>query len=338
MAKRKRLSAPNPVYLGGSESDAAAPSASAPIPSPASRAPIADVAGESSAVAALDEVVSEMAQARASGRLFTRVALTQIKLDYLVRDRVAVDDEEMAALIASIRDRGQQTPIEMVSRGPGQYGLISGWRRCKAIAALQEAGEGDGTVLAILRRPERASDAYRAMVEENEIRAGLSYYERARIVHMAVGKRVFQSQKEALQTLFAAASRTRRSKIGSFVTVVQALGDALCFPRAIGERLGLRLAKQIDLAPEAAAALALDLEQTPCTSAEEEQARLARWVSRMERAGAPAPAPRQAPQESTPLPGLAVRYHPDRNRLEMSGEALTEEMRLALMAWLESRG
>jgi ParB family chromosome partitioning protein len=36
-------------------------------------------------------------------------------------------------------------------------------------------------VLALIRRPETSADAYLAMVEENEIRAGISFYERARL-------------------------------------------------------------------------------------------------------------------------------------------------------------
>lgn len=327
MAKRKRLSAANPMFLDAGDN-----------PAPAARAPIADVVGDSSATAALDEITREMNSARESGRLITRIALTQIKLDYLVRDRIAVDEDEMDALITSIRDRGQQTPIEVVARGPGYYGLISGWRRCQAIAALHEAGEGDGTVLAILRNPENASEAYRAMVEENEIRASLSYFERARIVQVAVEQKVFPRQKDALQTLFSAASRARRSKIGSFVTVVEALGDALKFPRAIGERLGLKLAKQIADHPGAAAALAQDLSENPSVSVESEQIRLTRWVAERERAETPQKPPRPAPVDSTPRPGLSARYHPEKNRLELSGEALTDDMRKALMRFLASWG
>ena len=50
------------------------------------------------------------------------------------------------------------------------------------------------------------------MVEENEIRVGLSYYERARIVAKAVAQGVFETEKQALQRLFHTASRPKRSK------------------------------------------------------------------------------------------------------------------------------
>ena len=51
------------------------------------------------------------------------------------------------------------------------------------------------------------------MVEENEIRADLSFFERARIVRRAVEGGVFGSEKQALQSLFSAASYAKRSKI-----------------------------------------------------------------------------------------------------------------------------
>ena len=100
-----------------------------------------------------------------------------------MRDRIAVAPDDLAALTESLRARGQQTPIEVVDLGGGQYGLISGWRRISALRALlDETGEAQfATVLALLRQPADASAAYVAMVEENEIRIGLSYYERARL-------------------------------------------------------------------------------------------------------------------------------------------------------------
>lgn len=333
MAKRKRLTPANPMFLGAPEE----PRNEAP-----KRAPIADVAADSSASAALAEVAGELSRAREGGRMVRALPLDQIELGYLVRDRIWVDDEEMAALIASIRDRGQQTPIEVVALPAGGYGLISGWRRCQALMRLQQEGVGDGMVLALERRPESASDAYRAMVEENEIRAGLSYFERARIVEVAVAQGVFESRKQALQTLFAAASRAKRSKIGSFVTLVDALGETLRYPQAIGERLGLRLAKQIEQAPAAAETIAMACDAAPRNTAEEELAVLTRWVGDAEASeaatSAPAPqvkkSPAPRPMTSQPRPGLEVRFHPEKNRLELSGVGLTEELHAALLRWI----
>ena len=84
------------------------------------------------------------------------------------------------------------------------------------------------------------------MVEENEIRVGLSYYERARIAARAAELGVFPDTASALARLFASASRAKRSKIGSFLRLYTALDDRLRFPAAIPERLGLRLARALD--------------------------------------------------------------------------------------------
>ena len=178
MAKRKRLTAPQPEYLSQS---AGLETKSNPFTAP----PIAQVAGDASAVSALRELTDMVAEARAKGLLLQELPLDAVEASHLVRDRVAVDPSEQAALVESLRARGQQTPIDVVDRGDGalpRYGLISGWRRLSALRQIRdETGEID-TVLAQIRVPEGSSDAYVAMVEENEIRAGLSFYERARIV------------------------------------------------------------------------------------------------------------------------------------------------------------
>ena len=345
MAKRKRLSAANPMFLDSSET---------PAPAPVSRAPIADVAHDTSASAALEEVAGELTKARETGRMIVQIPLGRIEQTWIMRDRLAADDEEMEALVTSIRERGQQTPIEVTRLDNGNYGLISGWRRCQALARLADSGQGDGTVLALERRPESASEAYRAMIEENEIRVGLSYFERARIVDVAVAQGVFDSHKKALQTLFSAASRAKRSKIGSFVTVVRILGDRLVFPQALGERLGLRLARIVDLYPEKANALSSTLARVRCETAEEEQSLLSAWISEAEAEEQAAGSATQITSQTTVKPtakkpakavpletqvrdGLVARFHASDNRLELTGAALTDELRAALLDWLAER-
>jgi len=71
------------------------------------------------------------------------------------------------------------------------------------------------------------------MVEENEIRAGVSFYERARVAAEAARLGLFGTPAEAISHLFAQASPAKRSKIGSFVVLYQALGADLRFPAAI---------------------------------------------------------------------------------------------------------
>ena len=237
MAKRKRLTPANPAFL-----DTPAPETKSMF----ATAPIADVARDASASAALDELSDTMARARDEGRMVVDLPLDQIEVDYLVRDRLVVEETEMRTLMASLRDRGQQTPIEVMQIGDSRYGLISGWRRCKALSLIAEEDRNEApTVLALLRKPEEASDAYLAMVEENEIRVDLSYFERARIVAKAVEEGVYAMERTALQELFRAASRAKRSKIGSFLPVVRALDGHLRFPHVLSERLGLGLAQAL---------------------------------------------------------------------------------------------
>ena len=239
MAKRKRLT---PAVI--TDAPALETKAMPRYPlgvAPKTRAPIADVAQDASASAALTEIAQTLTDARAEGRLIQKIALDRISDDYLVRDRIAVDDAEMATLVDSLRERGQQTAIEVTALDDGRYGLISGWRRLQALRQLEAAD-----VLAIIRTPADSADAYLAMVEENEIRVGLSYYERARIVARAVDQGIYRTDRVGLVTLFHAASRPKRSKIGSFITIVRALDDHLRFPTALTERVGLSLAQALD--------------------------------------------------------------------------------------------
>ena len=268
---RKRLSPPQDTFLGAAPETKSLSGPFGPLPR---TAPIAQIAADSATAAALREVAEELSAARAEGRLIQRLPLAAMEADYLVRDRIASDDAEMQALTASLRARGQQTPIEVVALPQGRYGLISGWRRLQALAALHaETGEARfATVEAVLRRPEAASDAYLAMVEENEIRVGLGHYERARIAARAAEEGVYPSLKEALRHLFQNVSRAKRSKIGSFVTVYRHLDGILHFPAAIPERLGLALAQALEADPALPARIADRLKPPPRT-AEEEQAR-----------------------------------------------------------------
>lgn len=261
--------------------------------------PIARVAGETAAQAALEEVTAVLAKARAEGRLVQALPLNTIDMGHLVRDRITVDQEELNHLIGSIRDHGQRSPIEVTDLGDGRYGLISGWRRMQALQHLSDTTGGAefGTVLALLRQPTEASDAYIAMVEENEVRQGLSYYERARIAARAVELGVFETEKQALQRLFAAASRSRRSKIGSFLAIYHALDGSLRFPASIPERLGLSLAKLLAESPEAADTMQQTLVADPPETAEAELALLAECVTPRQKGSVSAEKPDSSPSE-----------------------------------------
>lgn len=339
MAKRRRLTpvgedwALDQALTAGSEpKPALSPSLIAP-------APIARVAGDAATTAAFEAVSDELRRARAEGRLVQALPVGSVQDDYLVRDRILAEDEDMAALMASLCARGQQTPIDVVDLGGGRYGLISGWRRLSALRLLAaETGEARfGTVQALLRRPAESSDAYVAMVEENEIRVGLSYYERARIVAKLVDQGVYTSTQRALQSLFSTASRAKRSKIGTFIGIVTALDGVLAHPARIPERLGLSLAHALEADAGLAGRIRDRLVSAGPRDAEAEVALLAALLVE-----AKPPTVSHAKQsEVAPVPeevAKGVYLRGETGRLTLSGPGVDAAFRDRLIAWLQGRG
>lgn len=338
MAKRRRL-IPLPLMPQDSAADAGAPvvleTKAYLRPGLGAPAPIARVAAEASAQAALTEMAEAMTRARNEGRLVLAVPLDRIDADHLVRDRLGADEEELSHLMASLSAHGQRTPIEVTELGPERFGLISGWRRLQAFRRLlDDTGEPRfAEIQVLLRRPDTARQAYIAMVEENEVRLGLSYYERARIAARAVDLGVFETEKQALQQLFAAASRARRSKIGSFLAIYRALDTSLRYPAQIPERLGLALAKALTDRPSEAADLAAKLARDPAPDAVEEQRRLALFAAGKPDVRLP---PKAAPHRSEPRPGvfLDVGGGWTKPMLTLSGPSVGPEFRERLELWL----
>jgi ParB-like chromosome segregation protein Spo0J len=273
-----------------------------------------------------------------------------------MRDRThpgTIDDPDFTALMESLRRNGQRTPIEVVDMGKGRYGLISGWRRLTALRRLRdETGEDQfANVLAFLRQPKSAEDAYVAMVEENEIRLALSFYERARITAKSVEAGAFSTPKAALQTLFASASRAKRSKIGSFLGLYQVLGDDICFPQALTERLGLALSKVLEADEAAGQRLMNHLKSARPQSPEAEQSLLSEFVEAANNARVqtqPRPVPHSektsAPEASngrTPpqvlqevCPGVFLSQRA--GNLLISGPAVDSAFYARLKAWLKN--
>lgn len=347
MAKRKRLMPARANFL---ENAAEAGRARTGL-----TAPIAQVAGEAAATAAFSEVAGALQAARSEGRMIEALPLDAIDPAYLVRDRLVQDEEEMAALMDSLRARGQQMPVEVIvlpepSRGHS-HGLISGWRRLTALRRLykKESDPKFATIRALVIRPDTAQDAYISMVEENEIRVDLSHYERARIVVRAMQEGVYPTRREALQGLFGNATRSKRSKIGTFIRLVEAFDDTLYFPAAISEKLGLALVREMGRDPGFAGGLKRRLQEIPRSNGEEETGILSAALAARGTAPAPArgkieaehdmPPPRSVRATSerivTPITeALELRFSPARKRLELVGEDVTMELAEALERWL----
>ena len=314
MAKRKRLELPTDTISPDLETKSA-------FPAPRAKMPIADVAGEVAGRAALEEVAREMTAAEGEGRIVKKLPLDKVATHHLNRDRMVLDGDEMEALVASIRERGQQTPIEVVPLSGGQFGLISGLRRLEALKAL-----GKDHALALVRKPESSQAAYQAMVEENEIRANLSFYERANIAVATVGQGVYPDARKAVKDLFAHAPRAKRSKILKFVTLRETLGGTLRFPTAIPEHLGLALEKAITGDPKAAQRISSALKDAAPEDAAAERKVLEAALKQ------PATA-KPAPEEIAPGLTLEVKA----GRAVLAGKALDSDFIQALRDWIAAR-
>lgn len=254
MAKRKRLAPPTADELAELEAGFA------PKPQLGAMAPIAQVAAEAAAQssplavedrAALAQDQADAAAFRkavADGAIVQSLPLDLIDADQMTRDRLALVPEELAELVQSIKQHGVRLPIEVYALrdvdAAGRFGLVSGFRRLMACRqALAETGAAQfAEIPTIVREPAGLGEAFTAMVEENEIRSGLSHYERGRIAALAAHQGAFATIDDAVAALFFAASKAKRSKVRSFAMIHEELGDLLNYPQNLTERMGLRLA------------------------------------------------------------------------------------------------
>jgi len=325
MARRRTLEAPDPKALAEIEAGFAAKPTGGPG---GFAAPIAQVAAEAAADrdarpaadrAAAARTAADAASwrdARAEGRVIVTLPIEAIALDHLTRDRIETDAEAMEELMASIRASGQRLPVEVVELGEGRYGLVSGWRRLRALALIAAEDGTRATAKAVIRPRGEAGDAYAAMVEENEIRAQLTPYERGRIAAVAAHSGAFESMEAAVEAIFAAASKAKRSKIRSFALVHFELGDLLTHGRALSEAAGLRLAGALKAG--FAAKLRDALEHGDPADAAEEWALLEAALAPLE--AAPKPSPRGGRPKRKAPETLAETVLPDGTRARLREE------------------
>ena len=342
MARRRRVDVPSAEALAEVEAGFEVKSAFA------RPAPIAQIAAESAALsqplsaedrvqAALETTDAEKYRAaEAEGRIAIDLPISEIIIDELTRDRAVIDGDAMAELKSSIAEHGLRVPIDVFVSEQGGYALVSGFRRLLAIRELQGP---KATIKAIIRKPADLSEAYVAMVEENEIRADLCHYERGRIAVLAVGQRAFKDVGQAVNTLFAAGSKAKRSKIRSFAMIHEELGDVLNFPTALGERIGLRIAGALKAGQGEDIRRALADADT--SNVEQEDRVLSMTVDRLEGKGAPKvsrakPVDRERGKAIQLTPNVSMRRERDKQgyliRLEGDGadEAFVESVMKAM--------
>ena len=262
MAKRRKLEIPNPEDLSKLESEFRSETQTRTL---GVTPPIAQVAAEAArsqspiSAEARVQVAKDQHDATAYreaidlGLLVSEVALDDIDADDIMRDRTVFHEEEMRELEESILQSGLRLPIELYElpnpAGQKRYGLISGYRRLLAVRALFVRTQDlqYRHIKAFIRSRGGLPQALASMVEENEVRANLSHFERGRLVSLTVQNGVFQDIDASVAKLFSSASKSKRSKIRSFALVFEELGDVLSFPEALSERFGLRLAQYLKL-------------------------------------------------------------------------------------------
>lgn len=313
MAKRRSLEIPSSDALQRMEEEFRRET-----PGPRSAvAPIAQIAAETAAAhdprpaEARAEAARDKAEATAfraaqdRGLVMLELPLDDIEPDALVRDRMVIDAAELEELQLAIARNGLRLPIEVFPR-PSEtkpWGLLSGYRRLMAVRALRDLNR-DGRydrIKAVVRDPQAMGGAFAAMIEENEIRAALSHYERGRIAVIAAQQGAFPNAEAAVEALFPVASKAKRSKIRSFALIFEELGDMLKFPETLREKDGLRLAQALRDGAESPLRAAL-ADQPPAT-AEEEAALLAATLDSF---AAPAPDPRKGGRPKRPAGPRAV--------------------------------
>lgn len=257
MVKRRRLEAPSSADLDRIEEEFRSETSSARR----GLAPIAQVAAESAADTQTEGAEARAARARAEadaarlqaaldkGLLIQEIAVSDIDDAVIVRDRMVLAEDELAELRTSIGISGLRLPIEVFEletpgRAGERYGLLSGYRRLLAVKSLRDLTDGTrhSTIRAIVRPRTDTDAAFVSMVEENEVRAELSHFERGRIAVIAAQQGAFANTEDAVAKLYATGSKAKRSKVRSFALIFEELGDLLHFPEAISERRGLRLA------------------------------------------------------------------------------------------------
>lgn len=193
------------------------------------------------------------------------IPLDDIADNALIRDRSHLNAEALAELKASLKAHGLRLPVELIpGNGDRPYTLLSGLRRITAWRDLATEG-GPDAIPALVREPMGEAEALAAIVEENEIRAPLSAWERGRVVWIAHEEGLFDTIEGAARSLFPAASKVKLSRIRAIARAVEAMEGALTGPEQWSLRQCLRLAAAVrtGFAPVMLAALADDPDAPP---------------------------------------------------------------------------
>lgn len=260
----------------------------------------------------------------------TRIPLTAIDDAALPRDRTALDADALRELQTSIAVSGLRLPVELfpLDAPTPRYGILSGFRRVTAFRALHDLTGTDAyaAIPAFLRAPGDMATALAAMVEENEIRADLSPWERGRIALTARDLGLFPTIEEAVDRLYPAADKVKRSRLRALARLAEDLDGLLTAPESLSQRQALRLATACRAG--FADLIATTLEETPLKDPASQWTAILPHLTESERFAAP-----DTPVETRgrprrvlrPRPGLTIRREMTREGyvLKFSGREAT---------------
>ncbi len=160
------------------------------------------------------------------------IPVAEIDANSLPRDRLVHDPDALAELRASIDADGLRQPIELFGIEPDdqgrQYGLISGYRRLSVFRAM-----GRDTIPAFLRNIPDYPALLASMVAENEIRSQISPWEKAVFVLTCLRGDSFPNADTAIDTLFPALSRQKRSRLRGHVLVAEEFEHRFATPERL---------------------------------------------------------------------------------------------------------
>ncbi len=170
------------------------------------------------------------------------VPLGTIDPGALSRDRTGLDPEPMTELENSISATGLRQPIEIFPLATPYetytHGLLSGYRRLFAFRQLHERTAQDrfAAIPAFIRPRADLGPAMAAMVEENEIRAGISPYERGLVCVKARDMGAFGSIEEAVEGLYPSVSRHKRRRLRAIAAFAEEIGGFFSAPEKLTQQ------------------------------------------------------------------------------------------------------
>ena len=165
----------------------------------------------------------------------TQIPLSEIDESALPRDRTHMNGQAMEELRLSIYATGLRTPIEVFElREPDEthkYALISGLRRLTAMRQnASEWADAPTQVDAFIRQPRTMTDALKLVLEENELRADPSPWERGEFALAAVEAEIFDTIDAAARALYPAANRMKQTRIRWCAEIVKEFRGKLAEP------------------------------------------------------------------------------------------------------------